>query len=68
MLQLIAIEKVEGVERNEPFGIGMSNVNASLADGAQVEAVCVDELHDEDAKKVLITEILWRRTSVSVKR
>ena len=37
--------------------IGMGDVNASLLDAPQVEGLSVDELHDEDAKEVVISEV-----------
>ena len=35
----------------------MSNVDASLTDGAQIEAVRIDKLHDQYPEKVLIRKI-----------
>src|SRR5882724_8863344 len=56
LFELIAVEHIVGIEGYQAFRIGMCDVNAGLLDGAQVEALRIDELHDQDAEEVLISE------------
>jgi hypothetical protein len=46
-----------GVEGDEAFAVGVGDVDAGFLDGAEVEAVGVDELDDEDAEEVLVAEL-----------
>jgi hypothetical protein len=57
LFETVAVEHVVGVERDEALTVGMGDVDASLLDAPQVEALSVDELHDEDAEEVVITEV-----------
>ena len=60
LFQVVSIEHVESVKRNQPLSIWVGNVDAGLADGAEIKAIGIYELHNQDAKKVLVTEILGR--------
>src|SRR6185437_14732932 len=53
---LVAVEQIEGVERNDP-SVRLRDVHAGLLHRAQVEAVGVDELHDQHSEHVAVAEI-----------
>ena len=55
--EVAAVEHVEGVEGDEALAIWMRDVNAGLLDTAYVEGFGVDELDDEDAEEVFVTEV-----------
>ena len=52
-----AIEHVEGVERNEAFAVGVSNVDAALLYAPDVEGFGVDKLDDQHAEEIFVTEV-----------
>ena len=52
--EVIAIEHVVGVERDEALAVGVGDVDAGLLDGAEVEGLGVDELDDEDAEEIFV--------------
>ena len=65
MLQFAPIEHVEGVERDETLAVGMSDVDAAFLHAAHVERLCIDELHYQHAKEILVAEVfrnedLWQ--------
>jgi hypothetical protein len=57
LLEVVAIEEVVGVEGNETLRVGVRDVDAGLLDRAEIEALRVDELHDEDAEEVGVAEV-----------
>src|ERR1022692_2154388 len=56
LFQAVAIEHVVGIEGNQALPVGMGDVDAGLLDRAYVEGVSVDELHDDHAENILISE------------
>ncbi len=64
LFEVVAIEHVVGVERDETFRVRMGNVNTCLLDGAEIETLRIDELHDKDAEEVGVAQIgrgdLWK--------
>src|SRR5947209_18728138 len=55
-LELIAVEQVERVERDQP-PVRMCDVDARLLDRAEIERLRVDELHDQQAEDVRVTDV-----------
>src|SRR5271166_3478505 len=55
LFQVVAVEKVVGVEGDEA-AIGVNDVDAGFLDAADVEGVGVNELHDDDAEDVVVGE------------
>lgn len=47
LLKFITVEHGVRVDWNQPLSIGMSDGDASLPDGAQVEALCINEYQAE---------------------
>src|SRR5690348_429617 len=56
-LKLITIEQVERIKRYQPLAVGMSDMDTSLANGSEIEAVGINELNDQHTEEVLIREI-----------
>src|SRR5216684_7602702 len=54
-LEGIAVEEVVGVEGNQA-AIGVHDVDAGFFHGAHVEGVSVEELHDQQAENIFVTE------------
>ena len=57
LLQVVAVEKVVGVEGDEA-AVGVDDVDAGFLDAAYVERVGVDELHDDDAEDVFVGDVV----------
>jgi hypothetical protein len=55
-LEIVAIEKVVRVERNQT-AIGMHDVDAALFHGPQIEGMRVDELDDQKPKDVAVADV-----------
>src|SRR5664279_3703731 len=55
VLKLIAVKEVVIIEGDKTV-VGVHNVHAGLLDGAHVERVGVDELHDDHAKDIIVTQ------------
>src|SRR5258708_31347474 len=53
VLQVIPVEQIVGVEGNQA-SIGMHDVNAGFLDGAHVEGVGVQKLHDQHAEDIFV--------------
>jgi hypothetical protein len=60
LFQRVAIEHIVSVERDETFTVGVGDVDAGLLDGTEIEGLRVDELNDEDAEEIVVSEVLWR--------
>jgi hypothetical protein len=56
LLKTIAVEEIVSVERNEA-PIWMNDVHASFLYTAHVEGVGIDELHDDDAEHIFVTDM-----------
>src|ERR1700679_2432804 len=56
----VAVEHVVGVEGDKAFTVGVGDVDAGLLDGTEIEGLRVDELDDEDAEEIVVSEVLWR--------
>ena len=50
---IVAVKHVEGVEGDDA-AVGVGDVDAGFFDGADVEIVGVEELHDDDAEDLVI--------------
>jgi hypothetical protein len=60
LFQGVAIEHVVCVEGDEAFTVRVGNVDAGLLDRAEIEGLGVDELDDEDAEEIVVSEVLRR--------
>jgi hypothetical protein len=58
-LALVAIKKVVRVERNDP-PVRVHDMHARLLHAAHVEVMRVEELHDDDAKNVVVGHVRRR--------
>jgi Glu-tRNA(Gln) amidotransferase subunit E-like FAD-binding protein len=58
LFESVAIKHVVRVEGDESLSVGVGDVDAGLLDGAQVECLGVDELDDENAKEIVVAEVL----------
>jgi len=56
LLEVVAVEHVVGVEGNQTLTVRVRDVDAGFFDGAQVEGLGIDELHNEDAKEIFVIE------------
>lgn len=56
MLEVIAVEQVVGVERDEA-AIGVDDVDAGFFDGADVEGVSIEKMDDEHTENIFVAEI-----------
>jgi hypothetical protein len=54
LLEVVAVEHVVRVEGDEASRIGVGDVDAGLLDRAEIEALRIDELHDEDTEEVFV--------------
>src|ERR1700749_4134518 len=59
LLETVAIEQVERIEWDDRT-VRLRDVDAGFFDGAQIERLRVDELHDQNAKDIAITQIARR--------
>lgn len=60
MFESVTIEHVVCVKRDEAFTVRVGNVDAGLFDRAKIEGLGVDELDDEDAEEIVVSEVLRR--------
>src|ERR1035438_8313996 len=56
--QIAAIEHIERIEGNQALAVRMRDVDAALLDAAHVEGFGVNELDNQDAKEILVSQIL----------
>lgn len=56
VLEVIAVEEVVGVERDEA-AIGVDDVDTGFFDGADVEGVRIEEMDDEHTENILVAEV-----------
>ena len=54
---VIPVEHVVGIERDHP-SVGMHDVDAGFLDGADIEVMGIQELHDNDPEDVVIGNLL----------
>src|SRR5690349_512977 len=54
--QLVPVEEVVRIERNQSFPVGVGDVDAGLLYRSNIEGIGVKKLHDDDAKYVCIAE------------
>ena len=60
MFEVIAIEHVVCVKRDEAFTVRVGDVDTGLLDGAEIKGLSVDELDDEDSKEIVVSEVFRR--------
>jgi hypothetical protein len=60
VFEVIAIEHVVCVERDEAFTVWMGNVDTGLLNRAEIEGLSVDELNDENAEEIVVSEVFRR--------
>src|SRR3954453_5814635 len=58
--QIVAVEHVVGVEGYQALSVGVRYVDAGLLDRSEIESLCIDELHDEDAEEIFVAERFGR--------
>ena len=60
MFEVITIEHVVCVKRDEAFSVRVGDVDTGLLDRAEVKGLSVDELDDEDSKEIVVSEVFRR--------
>src|SRR5438046_7478819 len=57
LFEIVAIKEVVSIKRDQPLCIGMDDVHTALLYRAHIEGVGIDELHNEHAEDILITQL-----------
>jgi hypothetical protein len=52
---------IECIEGNQALSVRMCDMNATLLHTAQIKGLGIDELHNQDAKKILVSQILGQQ-------
>lgn len=60
MFEVITIEHVVCVKRDEAFSVRVGDVDTGLLDRAEIKGLGVDELDDENAKEIAVSEVFRR--------